>query len=167
MEIENDNLVSKTSKKKHMDELQELGMTLTKLTKEQLLKMNLSDILLNAIFTYKALDSNKAQKRQAQYIGKVMRNEDELIIKDKLDQALGDNAKSTKLLHDIEKWRDELITSDSAFEKFIHTYNNVEIDITLIRQIIRLAKKEVDSDNKSNTRKLFKLIKQVLVDNVQ
>lgn len=166
MEIENDNLVSKTSKKKHMDKLQDLGMALTKLTNEQLLKMNLSDILLDAIFNYKNLDSNKAQKRQAQYIGKIMRTEDELIIKDKLDQALGDNARSTKLLHDIEKWRDNLITSDSAFDKFIHTYSNVEIDITLMRQIIRFARKEVDSDNKSNTKKLFKLIKQILIDNV-
>ena len=41
-----------------------------------------------AILMYKSIDSNKAQKRQAQYIGKVMRDEDEKVIKDKLDEVL-------------------------------------------------------------------------------
>jgi ribosome-associated protein len=164
MEFKNDILVSKTSKKKHMDKLQDLGMSLTKLTKEQLLKMNLSDVLLDAVLIYKSLDSNKAQKRQAQYIGKVMRDEDELLIKNKLDDVFGDNAKSTKLLHDVEIWRDKLLISDDELESFIYTYNNIEIDITLMRQIIRLARKETNSDNKLNIKKLFKLIKQILID---
>ena len=166
MQFDDEILVSKTNKKKQKDNLQELGLSLSKLTKEQLNKMNLYDILLDAILMYKSIDSNKAQKRQAQYIGKVMRDENEQLIKDKLDEVLGDNIKSTKLLHLCEMWRDKLIASDIECENFINNYNNIEIDITIMRQLIRLSRKEVLLDKKNNTKKLFQLIKQIVMNKI-
>ena len=162
MVLLDDNLVSKTNKKKQMDKLQDLGMSLTKLTKDQLLKMNLSDILLDAILMYKSLNSNKAQKRQAQYIGRVMRDEDGDVIQNKLDEILGDSVFSTKLLHLTEYWRDKLIELDSELHIFLDKYNNIEIDITLIRQLIRLSRLEILLARKPNTKKLFQLIKHII-----
>lgn len=67
---------SKTRRKKNMIELQNLGLRLTKLSDSQLAKLPLTDELLAAIHTARALKTHEAIRRHLQYIGKLMRNED-------------------------------------------------------------------------------------------
>jgi len=66
---------SKTQLKKEMTELQELGQKLTRYTTKKLNKLSLPDLLRTAIDEYNRLpNSHGARKRQAQFIGRVMRD---------------------------------------------------------------------------------------------
>ena len=71
-----DEWVSKTQMKKQMNDLQALGMELTKLSSDTLKKIGLDEELFEAIATYKKITSNSALKRQAQFIGRLMRDTD-------------------------------------------------------------------------------------------
>ena len=71
-----DEWVSKTRKKKQMDELQDLGMELTRLSASTLKKIALPEDLHEAIKEYQKITSNSAVKRQRQYIGRLMRDVD-------------------------------------------------------------------------------------------
>src|SRR3954469_4774100 len=71
-----DEPVSKTKRKAAMDELQDIGVTLVGLPKEKLNKLDLPEILLDAVNEAKRITANGATRRQAQYIGRLMRNVD-------------------------------------------------------------------------------------------
>ena len=65
-ETHNEEWVSKTQMKKRMNELQDLGMELTKLSNETLKKIPLPEALYEAVREYKKITSNSATKRQTQ-----------------------------------------------------------------------------------------------------
>ncbi|NCN88565.1 MAG: DUF615 domain-containing protein, partial [Gallionella sp.] len=64
---------SKTKVKKQMHDLQDLGKQLTELPKEKWRALDLPEALLEALADYKRISKFGAQKRQLQYIGKLMR----------------------------------------------------------------------------------------------
>lgn len=86
-----DEWVSKTQMKKQMNDLQALGMELTKLSSDTLKKIGLDEELFEAIATYKKITSNSALKRQAQFIGRLMRDTDPAPIEAYLAKLRGDN----------------------------------------------------------------------------
>lgn len=86
-----DEWVSKTQMKKQMNDLQALGMELTKLSSDTLKKIGLDEDLFEAIATYKKITSNSALKRQAQFIGRLMRDTDPAPIEAYLAKLRGDN----------------------------------------------------------------------------
>ena len=150
--------ISKTKIKAHMEELQDLGLALIELSKNQLDKFDLPDTLKEAIrFTHK-ITSNRALKRQKQYIGKLMRDVDEEYVRARLSFVLGESAQETKVLHDCEAWRDKLIESDNVLNAFIEKFSNC--DITELRQLIRIVRKELSLNQNKNYRKLFQLIRK-------
>ena len=63
-----DEWVSKTQMKKQMNDLQALGMELTKLSTDTLKKIGLDEDLYEAVVTYKKITSNGALKRQSQFL---------------------------------------------------------------------------------------------------
>ena len=90
--VENqDEWVSKTRKKKQMDELQDLGMELTRLSASTLKKIALPEDLHEAIKEYQKITSNSAVKRQRQYIGRLMRDVDPEPIRTFLAKLKGEN----------------------------------------------------------------------------
>ena len=73
-DMSEEELVSKTQIKNEMNERQALGMQLTKLAPDTLKKIGLSEELLEAVLFYKKITANGALKRQAQFIGRLMRD---------------------------------------------------------------------------------------------
>ena len=104
--------LSRTKKKEHVEALQELGIELTKHSKDKLAKLDLPANLLEAIKQAQKITANGAIRRQYQYIGKLMRNVDADAIRAKLDYANGDSVKSTQTLHIAERWRDQLLEDE-------------------------------------------------------
>ncbi len=151
---------SKTKRKQHMDYLQHLGMELVELSKQKLAKIELPDNLLEAIKLSQKITANGATRRQNQYIGKLMRNVDATYIENKLHELNSDSVKSTKLLHDCERWRERLIKEDKELDIFINTYTTS--DIGQLRGLIRLCRKEQAVDEIKSYRKLFKFIRDVI-----
>ncbi|MDO5072835.1 MAG: ribosome biogenesis factor YjgA [Neisseria animaloris] len=153
--------VSKTQMKKQMDSLQDLGMQLTKLSADTLKKIGLSEDLYEAVVTYKKITSNGALKRQAQYIGRLMRDTDPEPIERYLAKLRGDNAAHNAFLQRVEQARDRLIGGDDALTAFIAEYPNA--DAGKLRTLIRNTRKEQELNKPpKNFRALFQEIKAVM-----
>lgn len=65
---------SKSQKKREMLALQTFGEELVKLTKNQLKKLALPEILAESITEAQQIQSMNAKRRQLQYIGKILRD---------------------------------------------------------------------------------------------
>ncbi len=78
-EYEDEDLyVSRSQKKRDSTHLQKLGEQLAKLSKAKIQKMNLSEDLQHALFEYNNLKKFEAKRRHLQYVGKLMRSEDNI-----------------------------------------------------------------------------------------
>ena len=128
-----DEWVSKTQMKKQMNDLQALGMELTKLSTDTLKKIGLDEDLYEAVVTYKKITSNGALKRQSQFIGRLMR----------------------------EQARPRLLADDGAITQFMADFP--QADAGKLRTLIRNTKKEQEQNKPpKNFRALFQEIKAVM-----
>lgn len=153
--------ISKTERKKQMDDLQDLGVELIKLSKEKLAKLDLPQNIFEAIKEAQRLTANGAIRRQHQYIGKLMRNGiDYDDMRKKLEYLNGDSLIATKILHLSEKWRDKLLDNDNALQDFMKEYTG--FDIGELRALIRMVRKERELQQNKNFTKLFRVVKTII-----
>ena len=156
-----DEWVSKTQMKKQMNDLQALGMELTKLSSDTLKKIGLDEELFEAIVTYKKITSNSALKRQAQFIGRLMRDTDPAPIEAYLAKLRGDNAAHNAFLQRVEQARTRLLADDGAITQFMADFP--QADAGKLRTLIRNTKKEQEQNKPpKNFRALFQEIKAVM-----
>ncbi|MDO4433802.1 MAG: ribosome biogenesis factor YjgA [Alysiella sp.] len=161
MNNQNEEWISKTRKKKQMDELQDLGMELTRLSSESLKKIGLSEDLLEAVREYKKITSNSAVKRQRQYIGRLMREIDPEPIRAYLAKLKGDNQAHNAFLQRVEQMRMRLLENDEALTHFIVDYPHA--DAGTLRTLIRNARKEAEQQKPpKNFRALYQELKTVM-----
>ena len=153
--------ISKTKRKQQMLELQDLGEELVALSKDALKKTPMSDELREAIKEYQRIPTHGAHRRQMQYIGKIMRNEDTAPIIEKLKQLKGSSTAATAVLHRIERYRTEMIAKDEAITQFLSDFPAV--DAQPLRALVRNARKEAEQVKPPKAyRELFQLIKTAL-----
>lgn len=157
----NEEWISKTQMKKQMNDLQALGMELTRLSSDTLKKMDLPEDLLEAVLTYQKITSNSALKRQAQYIGRLMREIDHTPISHYLARLKGENTAHNAYLQRLENLRSALIADDKALTELISHYPDIEVNN--LRNLIRNARKE-QAENKPPKafRALFQLLKSAI-----
>ena len=160
-DINNEEWVSKTQMKNRMNELQDLGMELTRLSNETLKKAGLPEDLQQAIRDYKKITSNGATKRQTQYIGRLMRDIDPEPIREFLARLKGESGAHNAFLQRVEQMRDRLLDKDQALTDFISEYPDA--DAGALRTLIRNARKEKElSKPPKNFRALYQAIKAVM-----
>lgn len=158
---ENEEWVSKTRKKKQMNELQDLGMELTRLSVETLKKIGLPDDLYEAVREYKKMTSNGAIKRQSQYIGRLMRDLDPEPIRAYLAQLKGENQAHNAFLQRVEQMRTRLIEDDAALTHFMVAYP--QADAGMLRTLIRNTRKEQEQNKPpKNFRSLYQELKAIM-----
>ena len=165
---------SKTDLKRESDEVQKLGEQLLTLREGLFARLRLPEKLVEALDELKRITNFEGRRRQSQYVGKLMRNldEDELqAIRDALDEQDKGSAREAMALHEAEKWRDDLVASDEALERWIAQLPGT--DTQQLRALIRQARKETppDADAVSKGlaprhgrafRDIFQLVKQQL-----
>lgn len=150
---------SKTRIKKQMHQLRDLGQELTELGKDQLEQLDLPDNLREAIQEMKRINKFGAQRRQLQYIGKLMREVDPAPIIAKLDAWKGKSHLHTAYMHQLERWRDRLMDSDAALTELLAEHP--QADAQRLRTLIRNAHREREQNKPP---KSFREIYQVLRD---
>lgn len=156
-----DEWVSKTRKKKQMDELQDLGMELTRLSASTLKKIALPEDLHEAIKEYQKITSNSAVKRQRQYIGRLMRDVDPEPIRTFLAKLKGENRAHNAFLQRVEQMRERLLADDDALTAFVAQYPYA--DAGSLRTLIRNARKEAEQNKPpKNFRALYQEVKWVM-----
>jgi ribosome-associated protein len=140
--------LSKTQRKNAMLELQKLGEALIKLSAAQLAKIDLPEDLLEAVQIAHKLKTHEAIRRHLQLIGKKMRHIDAEGIRLAVMQVTFTNEQRTQAFHQIEEWRDKLISGgDDAIQELLVLYPDA--DRQHIRQLIR--KSVTDRKNNKNT----------------
>ena len=151
-----EHLKSKTQLKKEADDVQTLGVEIAQLPKQKITSLSLPDDAKEAIIFYQNIKKNSAKRRQAQYIGKILRGLDLSQVNEELNVIKNISKLRIKLEHEAERWREKLISSPSALDEFINQY---QPDISNLNQTISNARKESLADKKSkNYRNLYRLI---------
>jgi ribosome-associated protein len=153
---------SKTQKKREAEALQDLGMQLTQLSEEQLLLVPLPNNLLDAILAARKIHQHGGLKRQQQYIGKLMRDIDPQPIKQVLNQFQLQSKRVSAQFHQIEDWRDQLISNNSSTALDDVLTHFPDLDRQYLRQLIRNAQ-DVSHEQKSKkaSRKLFQYLQEL------
>lgn len=156
---------TKSALKRQMTALQKIGEILVNLPETQLKKIPLENPLLDAILTARSLKSHEAKRRQLQYIGKLMRNIDAEPIYIALDKVQNTSQQSKAQFHQMERWRDRLITEgDTALEKLLEHYPDA--DRQHIRQLIRKAQHDVKQQKNTGAEtELFRYLRELIEKN--
>jgi ribosome-associated protein len=154
-----DQLVSKTRRKREMLELQALGAALVAVPESQLAQIPLEGDLLQAILEAKRIRSHEAKRRQLQYIGRLMREVDPEPIRAQLAAIEGGSAQAAAAHRRLESWRSRLLADDEALTAFAAEYPGA--DLQKIRTLIRNSRKEQAEGKPPRAyRELFRFIKQ-------
>jgi len=152
---------SKTKIKKQMHELRDLGKELTELGKDQLAQLDLPENLRDAIREMKSINKFGAQRRQMQYIGKLMREVDTAPILAKLDAWKGTSQQHIAYMHLLERWRDRLLENDAALTELLSAHP--QADAQRLRTLIRNAQKEMEAGKPpKNFREIFQVLKEII-----
>jgi ribosome-associated protein len=153
-------IVSKTRKKREMHELQALGAALAELSESQLKEMRLGEDLLEALLEAKRIRSHEAKRRQMQYIGRLMREVDPAPIRSRLAELEGSSAQATARHRRLETWRERLLGDDEALTAFAAEHPGA--DLQALRTLIRNAKKEQKEGKPPRAyRELFRVLKEI------
>jgi ribosome-associated protein len=155
-----ENIKSKTQLKQEADDIQALGIEISKLPEKKILALSLSEDAKEAIIFYQNIKKNSAKRRQAQFIGKVLRNLDLEDVKKELFEIKNTSLLSIKIQHEAESWREKLLSDSESLSQFIDTFSP---DLGNLNQIVLNAKKELTSNKKGkNYRNLYRLILESL-----
>ena len=151
-----DSIKSKTQLKKEADDIQQFGIEISNLPNHKIKELSLSDEIIEAIIFYKEIKKNSAKRRQAQFLGKLLRGFDLSNVTQEMDTLKAFSRLQVKFEHEAELWRDKLINDQSALNEYI---NEFQPDLTNLNQTINAARKEFQSDKKSkNYRNLYRII---------
>ncbi len=158
--------ISKSQRKREMHELQALGERLTTLNDSQLVSLDLSDKLRDAVRASHAITQHGARRRHMQFIGRLMRLVDADPIREKLREWDGQSRGATVLQHQLERWRDRLMDDDGALSEYLAAHAKTTpagvIDIQHLRTLIRNARDERTREKPLRFfRELFRELKRI------
>lgn len=160
---------SKSQRKRDMHALQDLGAQLIELSNAKLSKLKLNDSLLAAIKEAQHINAREGKRRQLQYIGKLMRHEDEEHIRHQLDLWENGSKEQAKAMHRVEALRDLLMRDDSALTEFFNEFP--QADPQAFRTAVRGARREAQQNAslpegkepiRKHYRQLFQAIKSTI-----
>ena len=154
-----DEIVSKTRRKKEMLDLQKVGAELIDLSEFQINNLLLDEKLKNAVLEAKRIKSHGARKRQMLYVGRLMRETDAAPIREQLEAINGSSARLTAAHRRLEAWREKLLADDAALSEFAAAFPGS--DVQALRTLIRNTRKEQkEAKPPRSFRELFRLIKE-------
>lgn len=152
---------SKTKVKQQMHDLQDIGEQLVELGSDRLKELNLPERLYDAILEMKRINKFGAQRRQMQFIGKLMREVEAAPIIARLEIWNGSSRQHTAWLHQIERWRDRLLEDDAALTELLAAHPDA--DTQHLRALIRNAHKEKELGKPPRSyREIFQALREIL-----
>jgi len=152
--------ISKTKLKAEADAQQELGVRLTELPKDRLLKLNLPEDVVMAVLDTKKITANGAIRRHRQYLGRLMREIDTAPITEQLARWEGKHTAENAYFHGLERWRDRLINDANALSEFMTLHPTT--DSQQLRTLIRNAQKEqAAAKPPKSSREIFRILREI------
>ncbi|MGM0569689.1 ribosome biogenesis factor YjgA [Marinobacter sp.] len=159
---------SKSQLKREMHALQDLGKRMMDLSDDQLAGLPMSETLKAAIVESRRIRQHEARRRHLQYVGKVIRNEED---PDALRRAVeafdAGSEEHTRRHHLAERWRDRLIEEGNpAVAGFVEQCPAT--DVQHLRNLLRNAQKDVKAGrNTGQAKKLFRYLRECIDESEQ
>ena len=154
---------SKTKRKEAMQALQHLGERLMELPPERLAKVELPDVLREAIREAHRMTKHEAKRRQMQYIGKLMRDVEPAPIEEALAAFDGLSAAENARLHHLERLRERLLEDEKVLTEIGDRFPGA--DLQHLRQLRRNAIKEKQENRPPKSfRAIFQTLKELLAE---
>ncbi len=158
-----DELKSKSRLKREMHALQDLGKRMLDLSDEKLQTLPISETLRAAVVESRRIRQNEARRRHLQYVGKVIRQEDDPEALRRAVEAFDAGSEEhTRRHHLTERWRDRMIAEGNpSVAGFIESCPGA--DVQHLRNLVRNAQKEVSTGkNTGQGRKLFRYLRECI-----
>jgi len=150
---------SKSSRKRDMQALQDLGEALVALSPERLKKVPLPETLYEAIRAAQGFKM-EARRRQLQYIGKLMRKIDPVPIQAQLDAFAGNSAAEVAKMHRLERLREQLLEDEQTIGTIAETWPGA--DLQYLRTLRRNALKEREAARPPKAfREIFRVLREL------
>ena len=153
--------VSKSQRKRDLAELKKLGSELLEFSDDALRQLDMSGVLLEALRTAKRITSNSARKRQMQYIGKLLKDEDTELLLAAVAARQHQHDPHTRAFHQLEPLRDQLIKyGDSALPEVLSQFPRT--DRQHLRKLVRQARNEQETKQPPRaSRLLFRYLREL------
>ncbi len=135
-----DDAPSKSSRKRDATDLQKVGEELLAFTDEDLDRLVSDERLRGALAEMRRLTSNEARRRQAQFIGKLMRNADTGPLLRAIEARRSHQLRESNRFKDAQRWRERLIAEDAHVAAWIAQHPDA--DTPAFRALVRDARRE-------------------------
>jgi ribosome-associated protein len=137
---------SRSARKRASDELQALGEQVAALPAGTIASLPLPERFADALAEAKRLKSFGARRRQAQYLGKLMRRLDPdalVAVRAAVAAAHAPSAEQTALLHRAERIRTALLETDTEVDRWLSEVPSLAgPDASRLRALIREARRD-------------------------
>lgn len=164
IEIDENDIVSKTQLKRESHDIQNLGKRLAALSSDQLAQIPLDEPVLDAIaLAQKIQNKRSALKRHFQFLGKLLRARDTDAIFAALQLIDQNSQQSIQLHHRAEFWRDRIIADgDPSIDALLEEVP--QADRQKLRQLRRNHSSAKSDERKiQHSRLIYKAIKEALI----
>lgn len=130
--------LSKTRRKRIMEDLQALGGELVDLSAERLTRMDLPEDLRAAVDAARSMvRHDDARRRQMQFIGRLMRQVDAEPLRQALAAVRGESAAEVARQHRIEQLRADILADENALHRMAQ--ESPTLDLQRLRSLRRAA----------------------------
>jgi len=146
---------SKSARKRHAQRKKALGVRIAALNDAHRATLPLPDTLARAIVDYRRISSNEAKRRQAQFIGTLLRSIDTEAIERARDDLQRVSAQARYAHRMTERWRERLIADDAALTEYLRDFPNS--DRARLRSLVRAARKA--TNDPAASRALFRFLR--------
>jgi ribosome-associated protein len=164
--MDDDDIISKTQRKRQMKELQDVGAELVKLSPEQLSRIGMPENLREAVLACKRFSKHEAVRRQMQYIGRIMRDLDAGPIAEQVAALKAPSRRQAALLHVAERWRADLLADPESMARLVKEFP--EADPHRLRELVEAASEERrESRPPKHFRELFHVLNALLQDHAR
>jgi ribosome-associated protein len=158
---------SKTQVKREMHALQQLGEELVGLDAGRFAalarEVELPERLVDAVAAARTITAWGARKRQLQFIGKLMREQDPAPIRRRLDLWAQGHDADTERQRTLERWRERLLDDAGAQEALAAEFPGV--DRTRLRSLVARAHDEKSRGGPPHAyRELYRMLKSLTAE---
>lgn len=160
LEDNEEEVTSKSARKREAERLQALGRRLSELKPTQLEDFELPENLLAAILDHQRFPSREAKRRQLQFIGKLMRSVDVEAVESRLATFDGQSQSAQYIHTQCELWRDRLLHEPDALSQYIKAHPDVDRQ-QLRRLVTKTQSAQQDSQRRAAARMLFRFLHAV------
>jgi ribosome-associated protein len=158
---------SKSQQKRDMHALQDLGEALVALDAKRFAgladELELPERLVDAIVAARGITAWGGRKRQLQYVGKLMRDQDPAPIRQRLELWAQGHDIDTARQHALERWRERLLAEPDALDALAAEFPR--LDRPRLRSLVSRVHEERSRGSPPHAyRELFRALKSLAAD---